>query len=61
MTITQKIKKDNFGAVNTSNEKAKDGYWIFKFTANKAYTDQQTGNLMCKGRYWWQVGVGKDP
>ena len=58
MAVTLEIEEGNYGAVSTSDDTVKD-YWIIKFTSN-AYTNQKTGNLMCKGKYWYEVGVGTD-
>ena len=52
------IEDGNYGALSTSDE-TKEDYWIVKFTTD-AYTDQDTSNLMCKGKYWYEVGVSTD-
>lgn len=44
IAISQKIKKGNFGAVNTCDPNTQHGYWIVKFTDDNVYTDQTTGS-----------------
>ena len=52
--VAREIKEGRFGAQATSDPGAQQGYYLLKFSG-KAYTDQETGKLMCDGHYYNEV------
>ena len=58
-TVALEIQEGNFGAVSTSLDSHK-GFWMIEFTSSH-YPDPDTGELMCKGIYWYEAGIGSQP
>ena len=58
--VALEVEEGNYGAVSTDDEDAPFGYYLLKFTCTP-YTDQNSGALMVKGKYWIQVPVHTQP
>ena len=52
--VAEEIKEGSVGAVVTSDEAA-DGFYLVKWSGTP-FTDQETGELLCEGKYFHRVG-----
>jgi len=52
--LAEEIKEGAVGDVVTSDE-ATDGFYLVKWSGTP-FTDQETGELLCEGKYFHRVG-----